>query len=175
MNSLRTIFMPISSSWIKRLRLPGRILGRVLRARRGVAAVEFALLFPITIIAGFGLLEIARMIIQTNTVTKGLRAGALYAAHASFPLSATTLQNVDNIARTGTLDGTGAFLVDTWSDASAALTVTTSTVTIDGESVPVVNMSASVPFDNMVPGLESIIGLGTLTITAEHQQVYIGD
>ena len=137
--------------------------------------MEFGLLFPITIIAGFGLLEIARMIIQTNAVTKGLRAGALYAAHASFPLSATTLDNVENIVKTGTLDGTGAYVVDTWSDASAALAVTTSTVTIDGESVPIVNLSASVPFDNMVPGLESIIGLGNLTIAADHQQVYVGD
>jgi Flp pilus assembly protein TadG len=171
----------MSSSLIKALqflaRLRGRVpaLGSILHARSGVAAVEFALLFPVVIIAGFGILEIARMIVQTNAVTKGLRAGALYAAHANFPLSAASLQNVDNIVKTGTLNGTGEFLVDTWSDPGAVLNITMSSVTINGESIPVINMTASVPFANMVPGIQNMIGLSSLTITASHQQVYIGD
>ncbi|MBL4719517.1 MAG: pilus assembly protein [Alphaproteobacteria bacterium] len=168
-------------SLIKTSRFFARLFGKVplvgslFRARNGVAAVEFALLFPVAIIAGFGILEIARMIVQTNAVTKGLRAGALYAAHAEFPLSATSLQNVDNIVKTGTLNGVGALLVDTWSDPDAKLTITIGSVLINGESVPIINMSASVPFSNMVPGIKNMIGLDGLTITATHQQVYIGD
>ncbi len=103
------------------------LLNRFLGDRRGAAAVEFALLVPIIMACSGIIIELGRGLAQAQAVEKGLRGGIMLAARSSWPLTdSTELDNIKNMTMTGTLDGTGAALVDGWTDKST-VTITPST------------------------------------------------
>ena len=151
-------------------------LNSLRRDQRGVAVVEFALVVPIWLLLFSGMLEIGRAYYQTDTLEKAVRAGALYAARHPLPLNATTLTEAENLVRTGTVDGSGNYLISGWSKAGNDLEITTHDYAIDSTtSVPVVRVVAKVPFDPLLPGLPSFVGLGTFTMSAVNEQAYVGD
>ena len=158
--------MPMLSSLIK---LP--------RDARGNAVVEFALLLPLLLLLLTGITEIGRAYYQANAVEKGLRAGALFAGRNSFSLTAQVRTMVANLVKTGTLDGSGGYLVSGWADVDADLTIDdTLTFPIDATTtIPVVRLTASVPLDPLMPGMLALVGLGDVTIELRHEQAYVGD
>lgn len=152
-----------------------RLLNKFIRSRSGVAAVEFALLVPIILTSAALIIELGRGLAQASAVEKGLRGGAMLAARSSWPLvDATELSNIKNMVMTGTVDGSGSPLVDGWVDTST-VTITTSTTTISGEDINIVSITAEAPFNELLPGITTFIGLSNIIVRTTHAQVYIGN
>jgi Flp pilus assembly protein TadG len=144
------------------------------RDERGSIVVEFAFALPLLLLLLVGIVEIGRAYYQADAVEKGLRAAASYLARNDLPWTASDVMVARNIARTGTLDGSGPVLASGWSDAAASLTVSSSDYQIDATTaVPVVEVSAAVPFDPMLPGLVTLFGLDTFTIRLSHEQAFL--
>ncbi len=153
------------------------LLIRLTRDRRGNAVVEFALVLPLLLLLLAGMSEIGRAYYQANAVEKGLRAGALFAGRNGFPLTAQVRTMVTNLVKTGTLDGSGPYLVSGWADVTAGLNIDDSlTFAVDATTtIPVVRVTATVPFDPLMPGMLALVGLGDVTIQLSHEQAYVGD
>jgi len=149
-------------------------LNRVSRHQGGNAVVEFALILPFLLLLFSGLTEIGRAYFQANAIEKGLRAAALYASRAPTPLSAADQLITENIARTGTVDGSGVSLVSGWDKPGASVTITSTGYNLDGTIIPVIKVDAAVPLDPLVPELLSLVGLQTFTINLSHEQAYVG-
>lgn len=146
------------------------------RDTRGNAVLEFALVLPALLLLFAGIVEVGRAYSQANAVEKGLRAGAFYAARQSIPLSAAKRSAAENLIKTGTLDGTGPLLASAWSRPGADVDIDDSaTFALGGIALPVIRVTATVPFDPILPGLLSFVGLGDYTITLSHEQAYVGD
>ncbi len=143
--------------------------------RRGNAVLEFALVTPLLLLILVGLTEIGRAYYQANAVEKGLRAGALYAARGAYPLTAAARTAIDNLVRTGTLDGTGALLVSGWRKPAAGLEITVFGFDAGGATVPVIRLAATVPFDPMMPGMTGFVGIKDFTIRLSHEQAYLDE
>ena len=146
---------------------------RLWRDRDGVSAVEFALMLPVFLLVTAGMIDLGRALYQTNTIEKGLRAGAMYAARNNYPLTAGQKTEAENIVKKGNRSGTGAYLVSGWSDPSS-LSVFTSTEIVDGTPLPIYHFVAAVPFDPMLPGLLSALNLDQIKIRLTHEQAYVG-
>jgi Flp pilus assembly protein TadG len=140
----------------------------------GSAAVEFGLILPILLLLFSGLAEYGRAYFQANAIEKGLRAATLYASRADTPLSAADAQIAENLLKTGTADGSGTLLVSGWGKAGATHTITSTDFDMDGTAVPVIRIQATVPFNPMIPGLATMVGLGDFTITLQHEQPHVG-
>ena len=151
------------------------LLNRLRRDTRANAVVEFAFVLPIFLSITVGTVEFGRAIFQANAVDKGVRAGALYAARSPQPLSAATIATAENLVRTGTLDGSGPFLATGWARAGASVTITTSSFAVGTESLPVIRVAASVPYDPLLPNMNPLAGLTAFNIKANHEQAYVGD
>ena len=153
------------------------LFDRLARDGRGNAVVEFAFVLPLLLLLFAGMSEIGRAYYQANAVEKGLRAGALFAGRNSFPLTAQVRTMVTNLVKTGTLDGSGPYLVSGWADVDADLNIDdTLTFPVDATTtIPVVRLTASVPLDPLMPGMLALVGLGDVTIELSHEQAYVGD
>ncbi len=150
-------------------------LSRLVGKRRGSATVEFAIVVPFILLVAVAVVEIGRGLAQEQAIDKGLRAGAMLAARSDLPLDATTLQRIENLVQTGTLDGTGDFLVPGWANPQSRLTVTSITTDVGGQQVPVMRLEAEVPFDELLPGVYGFVGIDHLVLKTSHEQVYIGN
>lgn len=144
------------------------------RKESGNAPVEFALMLPVLLLLFGGLTEYGRAYFQANAIEKGLRVATLYASRAESPLNAADSLITENILKTGSDDGSGAFLVSGWADTGASFTITSADFDVDGTTVPVIRIQADVPFDPMVPGLAALVGLGDFFISLTHEQPHVG-
>ncbi len=150
-------------------------LARLLRARDGVAAAEFALFVPMFSLLLIGMVEFGNLLMQSNAVEKGLRAGALLAARSDLPISAGDKQRIDNLIMTGNVDGNLPYLVAGWSDGASAIQLTTGSFSSGAVvNLPVIQLSATVPYQPLIPGLMSSFGFDGLTLEASHEQAYLG-
>jgi len=149
-------------------------LNSVWRDRRGVSAVEFALFMPVLFLMFAGFLNIALMLSQANAVEKGLRSGALFAARAPYPLTAAAQTTVENLVKTGSTDGTAGYLAPGWQDAGADLKIEFSDFDLNGTPVPVVRLSAVVPFNPILKSIFIHAGFDSVVIELSHEQARVG-
>jgi len=146
------------------------------RDTSGNTLLEFAFVIPVWLLLMTGMLEVGRAYFQANALDKAVRAGATYAARNSIPLSSGVKTEAENIIKTGTKDGSGGYLVSGWGVTGSSLAITTSDFAIDETtSVGVVRVVASVPFDSVLPGMSTFVGLDNFTIQSTHEQAYVGD
>ncbi len=146
------------------------------RDTRGNAVLELAFVLPVLLLLFSGLVEVGRAYFQANAVEKGLRAGAFYAARQPVPLVPAARAAAENLVKTGTLDGSGASLVSGWARPGAGVIIDDSAVfTVGDTQIPVLRLTATVPFDPILPGLMSFAGLGGYTMRLSHEQAYVGD
>lgn len=145
---------------------------RIRNNERGAILVEFALVTPLLLMIMAIILELGTALHQTNLLEKHVAAGAALAARADYPLDATATASVTNLVRTGSVSG-GANLMEGWSDGAASLSITTQTYNLDGETVPYVRVSASVPYVPMMQGLLDFLGFNDFIMSAEHEEVFI--
>lgn len=151
------------------------LFNRLGRDCRGVAAVELALFAPILLTIAAGTIELGRGFHQATMAQRGLRAAAIFAARSEWPLSAADQTTVANLARTGTTSATAPVLASGWSEPSAQLTTVMDSYSVGADSIPVIRLTAQIPFDPLLPGLLDGVGLGSLMITVRHEQGYVGD
>lgn len=150
--------------------------GRLRRDDRGAVIIEFAFVLPVLVLIFGGLVELGRAYYHANSIERGLRAGAIFAARRPLPLSADDRAVAENLVKTGTLDGSGELLASGWAEAAANLDIdTTKTFTVDDQDVSVVAFTANVPFDPMLPSLMAWLDLTPETIVMRHEQAWIGD
>ncbi|NQV54793.1 MAG: pilus assembly protein [Rhodospirillales bacterium] len=142
---------------------------------RGNALIEFAFVIPLWLLLTTGMFEVGRAMYQTNALEKSVRAAALFAARHSFPLSAAVLTQTENLVKTGSVTGASEVDVSGWAKASSNLQITTSNFAVDDVLIPVVRISATVPFDPMMKTLPTFFGIKDFTMSAEHEQAYVGD
>lgn len=152
-----------------------RSLNRLFRASDGVAAVEMALIMPFLILLVIGIIEYGRVIEQTNAVEKGSASAAMYVARATYPLTGAETTAAENLAKYGNKAGSGDYLVSGWAEAGANLTMVPRSVTVGTNTVTVYTLTATVPFDPILPGLASLLGFDDFNIEATLEQAYIGN
>lgn len=145
-----------------------------IRNERGGMVVCLAL--ALLVVLGIGATEIGRVISQASAVKTGVRAAALYAASNEFPLSAAVLARVENIVKTGDPAGRAGYLASGWARADARVQVQELNFRVagqvSGESVPVVRISATLPYDPMLAGF---LRLPAFNIELSHDQASVGD
>ncbi len=146
---------------------------RLRRDAEGMSAVEFALMLPVFLLILVGMTDLGRALYQTNTIEKGLRAGAMYAARGDFPLTSTQLTEAENIVKKGNRAGSGVYLVNGWSDPSS-LNIFTTTEVVDGTALPVYHFVADVPYDPLLPGVVSALQIDQIRLKLTHEQAHIG-
>lgn len=155
-------------------------LNRFRRCERGVVAVEFALCVMVLLTIMLAILDLGYAMRQATLIEKGLRAGALYASMADQPLSAGDKTIVENLVKTATVDGTGSYLVDGWASggtvtiSETSYALTSADPSLSSTSLPVVEVSASVPFEPILAGLWDALGLSDITFNLSHEQAYVG-
>ncbi|MBO6521993.1 MAG: pilus assembly protein [Rhodospirillales bacterium] len=143
---------------------------------RGAIVVEFAIMLPFLILLVSGMTEVGRAYWQAIAVQKGVRAGALFAARADTPLSVIDQQRAVNLVRTGSVDGSGDLLVSGFGKSGASIDVATvGTFTVGTQDLPIIRVTAQVPFDPLFPNLFQFTGFGSHIITVSHEQAYVGD
>ena len=148
--------------------------GNLWHERRGVSAVEFAIVVPMLLMALVVALELGRAMQQSTAIEKGLRTGALFAARADTPLSAADETTVGNLAKYGNTGGTGDLLVAGWDTGTLTISEQSYTVTGASSASTVIRLEAEVPFDPLLPGLLDFLGFSTFSIELSHEQAYVG-
>lgn len=150
------------------------LLNRCFRSTRAAAAVEFALLVPIILLTTAVIIELGRGLAQAQAVEKGLRGGIMVAARSSLPMTNAEITVVKRMVMTGTVVAGGTPLVDGWTDPSSVVIAETTTV-VNGESIAVVTITATVSYTELLPGISDMFGLADVTVKTVHAQVYIGN
>ena len=75
----------------------------------------------------------------------------------------------------GTKDTSGAFLAAGWGEAGANVgIILTETTGANGTVVTVIELTANVPYDEMLPGMLGFFGVLPLNLSMSHEQVRIG-
>ncbi|NNE41477.1 MAG: pilus assembly protein [Marinicaulis sp.] len=153
----------------------------------GAALVEFTLVAPLLLGLAFGMAETGRAFHQHHIVEKSVKDAARYAARApadwqmcsTLPTNWGTIAgNAQNVALRGTLDGSAPLLLDHWNNTST-VTISVACVTkgtmispVFNDDIPVITVSATVPFDDI--GLLGFLGLSTFSTTTAHSEMWIG-
>lgn len=164
----------------------------LLRNRSGAAAAEMALVAPMLITLMFGSVELGRFFWNEHQLVKAVRNASVYASRqrvipANYDCATNSVGSdvstpVTNLVRTGVLAG-GTDRMDHWDagGASVAVTLTCTTAaggtnlgglyTINGNQVPIVTVTATLPFPLLLTGL----GLtGSWTLQAKAQSAVVG-
>ena len=132
-----------------------------LHPRRGTAAVEAAMVLPITLLFMFGIIEYGRYVMTMQIMTNAARAGARYALSHVQPVvlggvtygnATTDVQNVVNTALAGqSLSGQSVQVFEstttgtnsgTWTSAQAGQSIC---VQITGNYIPIISKYLYLP------------------------------
>ena len=140
--------------------------------RTGFGRIEGWLALPLLVMLAFGMIEIGRVINQAGALKNGLRAAALYAAEYEFPLSAAVLVRVENIVRTGDPSGASGYLASGWAKEAARVQVHELSFDLAGFSLPVVRISATVPYE---PMLSRLLPVPAFNFELSHDQAFLDD
>jgi Flp pilus assembly protein TadG len=169
------------------------------RDRSGAAAIELALVLPFLLILMFGAVDVGDYYMSEHVVQKSVRDAARYAArlqlvqsdgtvnYSCSPLTLGTAakQNIQHVARFGDPNGTSARLPGWTSDDMATVTLNCDSNTSDtyvnggvydgfpdGGAVPVITVSATVPYTTLFGALG--VGATTWNLNAQSQAAVIG-
>jgi len=173
-------------------------LRRLWAERDASAAVEFVMVLPILALLLFGTIDLGRLLADYQTAAQGIRDAARYLSRADPTVLGIdcALGMVDdgsspalaamNLAMTGTVDGSGGYVLGYWTDSSslAAAGITVSVLCEDNSGgvlsglysdvamVPSLHVSAAISF----PLLNGwLLGRGdTLSVTVRHREPHVG-
>jgi Flp pilus assembly protein TadG len=163
-------------------------LNRLQKDDSGLSVIELAVVLPVLLTIGLGVMEFGNLIYRQHLIINGVRDAARYASGRFYDvddadLTAAVTSAAQNIATTGAV-ANGTSRISWW--ASGDVAVAYSTVTnaktcgsggasscyrYDGD-VPVVTVSTSVAYQPL--GFLGFLGLDDITLTASHQERVIG-
>jgi len=154
---------------------------------KGVAFLEFTLLFPLLLALSIGVFEFGRALQHHHVIDKAVRDAARYLARvpATCPSAGTNngtidsayITNARNLALTGRTSG-GTPVLNYWTvPTSVAVNVDcvdNTTPTFRGaDYMPIIRVTATVPYSDL--GFLGVLGLGGFTFTVDHEQLHIGE
>ena len=166
------------------------LLKRFRRDRRGVAFLEFTILFPLLLALSLGVFEFGRALQHHHLINKAVRDAARYLARVPATCSAAGTGNgavdnsanvteAQNLALTGAISG-GTPVLNYWTNASTVavdvdcIDATSGTPTYRGPAfLPVMRVTATVPYADL--GFLTVLGLGGFTFSVNHKQLHIGE
>lgn len=153
---------------------------------KGAAGVEFAMIVPFLLILFVGAFEGGRLFWDYHVLTKAVRDGARFAsrlpADCTGLINATDVLSVQQLTRTGTIDGSGAPVIAGWTDNSTVTITATcfdnssdaySGLYEDQDQIPLITVRAAITFNYLFAGL--IFTDASTTLGAINQQVSIGE
>ena len=152
----------------------------------GVSIIELAVILPVLLTIGLGIMEFGNLIYRQHLIINGVRDAARYASGRPYD-AANTSQTASisaaaqNIATQGAISG-GTSRISWW--APGTVTVAYATVPNGSAScgssrcyrpigdVAVVTVSTSVAYQPL--GFLGFLGLGAITLNSSHQERVIG-
>ncbi|HET9355789.1 MAG TPA: TadE/TadG family type IV pilus assembly protein [Sphingomicrobium sp.] len=165
-------------------------LSAMLRDRRGAAAVEMVMVMPLLLIIMFGATELGRFFWSEHRLVKAVRDASIYASRQqidNFDCTNSTISSAvttatRNLIKTGELSG-GTEQLPNWDDGGASIALTLTCVTSAGGTtlsgiytanqgkVPVINITATLPYNSIMHGF----GLDSaLTMRAKQEAAVMG-
>ena len=157
------------------------------RDARGAAILEMAVILPVLLTIGLGVFEFGNLIYRYHLITVGVRDGARYIAglpqadDSGNSLVAGNETAAKNIAIYGTT-GTSTPRVSWWNDPTTMIAINYTNVPNDngsgvklyrgGANIVLVTMSTNVEYQPL--GFLGFLGLGTITLHAQHEERLFG-
>lgn len=160
-----------------------QILKELAGEERGAVLVEMTLITPLMIVLSAGVFEFGNLIHQKLLIEAGLRDAARYAARCTNAVTGVDCQaNARAIAAFGSVASTTE-RVSGWDAADVSVTTYTTANNVDpvtglqnyrgtGAQVITVRATAAVPYAPV--GLLAVIGIGSITLNASHEERFIG-
>lgn len=167
-------------------------IARLLRDCEGAALIEFTLVAPLLFSLVLGTIEFGRYLEQHHTLVKSARDATRYlsriemncAGSSDFCCPSTAASwgaaetNARNLAMRGSINPAAPLVLSSWTDpATITFTVTCLDNTGGGfrgqEDIPVVTTSINFPYTQI--GFLSFFGIGSLDLSASHQEVNFGE
>jgi Flp pilus assembly protein TadG len=155
---------------------------RIWRNNDGLTFLELTLVAPVLISLALGVSEFGRALQHHHVINKSVRDAARYLSRVpavcpAGTIAATDVTTAKNLALTGYSSG-GTPILSYWTDP---LTITAAVTCFDNSAgtyrgvgfIPIVTVTATVPYTGL--GLLAPLGFGTITFTAAHQEVVIGE
>jgi Flp pilus assembly protein TadG len=151
--------------------------------RSGAAAVEFSLVLPLLVILAFGGIEIGRMLLHHEIITKGVRNGVRYLTRVPVTcgeepgegsVADSEKQAAINLIKSGSTTA-GTPVLAAYDEATFDVEVdcrANPDGLIGGTLLPLVRMTVQVPYDGMFMG---IVGLNTTAFTVTHEELNVGE
>jgi len=166
------------------------LVRRIWASQRAAAATEIALALPLLLVLIWGPLEIGNYFMNEHMLIKGVRDGAVYAAHQDIAnyscpntIGGTVVADTKNIVRSGQLSG-GVDRLRNWGSATFTMTLNCYTQANDGTAlggiyalntggqVPVITIVATVPYTPILGNLG--FRPATLGMSATQQATVMG-
>lgn len=151
------------------------LLKSIWQADRGAALVESAIILPVFLTLVGGVYEFGFFLYQQQLVTSGVRDATRYLTLTADPTNSANQIDAKNLAVTGSIDG-GVARVSGWSAADVAIAINSvdnSTGSYSGgPTIQIVTVSTS--FLDPSLGFLNLLGLKAPTITASHQERFVG-
>lgn len=161
-------------------------LNRLQKDNSGLSIIELAVILPVMLTIGLGIMEFGNLIYRQHLIINGVRDAARYASgrpyDAANSAQITSISTASkNIATTGVISG-GTNRISWW--APGAVTVTYSTVANGPTScgttrcyrpigdIATVTVTSSVAYQPL--GFLGYLGLNAITLTSSHQERVIG-
>jgi hypothetical protein len=139
------------------------------RCCSGAAVIEAALVLPIALLLMAGSMEFGRALLGYLTVEKTVRGATRYLARVpAAGVESWGLTNARNLVLTGSLDGTGDYLLPHWTDLDSVILAHVPT-----SADPKVSLEATVPFRfELLPN----VGLSAdIVFVIAHEERYVGE
>lgn len=150
----------------------------------GAALVEFSILLPVIFPLFFGMLEYGRLIYQHHIAEKGVKSAARYLARvvddtgcglSSTAFSTATIQ-AKTLAIYGEFDGSGTPSISNWTDNDISVdidcTINTGGTWRGVDDLPLITVSTTFTYSDL--GLLGALGQDAVTVTASHQELFVG-
>ena len=166
------------------------IVSHLVRDERAAAAAEMALALPLLLVLIWGPLEIGNYFLNEHMLIKGVRDGAIYAAHQDITnfscpntIGGTVVADTKNIVRRGQLSG-GVDRLRNWGSANFTMTLRCVTQATNGTTlggiyalntggqVPIITIDATVPYSPILGNLG--FRPATLSMNATQQATVMG-
>ena len=166
------------------LQLLKSVLQKFSGCERGSTMLELAVSVPVLVSLSAGIFEFGNLIQKKLLIEAGLRDAARYSARCNTSLTGLNCSTASqNIAVTGTHDGSGAARVYNWTagdvsvvvrDDEAAKDVATNTQLYRSLTpfVHVVRVSTSYTYSGT--SLLTFLGFGPISIVAAHEERFLG-
>jgi|GEM_PF-2759723 len=162
-----------------------RKLRKIRQASGGSALIEMGLLLPVLVSLMAGMVEFGRALQQFHIADKGVKNAARYLARVAgdgtCPPTSTSWSNhvvlAKRVAQRGSFDPGSPYSLSNWQTASD---VSVNVACVDNSAgdfrgpalIPIVTVTTSFSYNDI--GILSVLQVPSITISASHQEIYIG-